>query len=94
MKHTVLVARVLLVLIVLFGIFLSVTSSLWWIPVLWIVSGILACTITKVWDVIDTGGGRKFFDQMIATMIVGSCAGLILLLIVATDRDNGNPSRP
>ena len=90
MNIRVLVARVMVVVIVFFGSFLTITSSLWWAPTFWAISGILACIICGVWEIFTNPFN---FDQMVATIIVGCLGGFILLLIMATEHEDEEVSR-
>lgn len=84
------IARVMVVAVVFFGSFLTITSSLWWAPAFWVISGILACIISGVWEIFTNPFD---LDQLIATVIVSCLGGFILLLIMATDHDNDKASR-
>jgi hypothetical protein len=90
MNIRVLVARILVAVIVFFGLKLAFTSSLWWAPVFWAISGILACIVSRVWDIFTNPFD---FDQMIATIIVGCLGGFILLLVMATEHEDDKVSR-
>jgi len=84
------IARVMVVIIVFFGLKLTFTDSFWWGLAFWAISGILACIISGVWEIFT----KPFdFDQMIATIIVGCLGGFILLLIMATDHENEKAGR-
>ena len=73
-KNKVRIARVMLGIILIVGSVLSITQSLWWIPISWFSAGITACLITFG------------FKQMIATFIVGLFCGPITLIIIARDK--------
>ncbi|TAK56952.1 hypothetical protein EPO17_03380 [Patescibacteria group bacterium] len=90
MNIRVLVARILVVVIVFFGLKLTFTSSLWWAPAFWAISGVLACIVSRVWDIFTNP-----FDlaQMIATIIVGCIGGFIFLLVMATEHEDDKVSR-
>ena len=90
MKIRVWVARVMVVIVLFFGGFLTITSSLWWALAFWAISGILACIISGVWKIFTNPFN---FDQMIATMIVGCFGGFILLLVMATEHEDNKVSR-
>ncbi len=92
MNIRVLVARILVVAIVFFGYCFYISNSLqWmllWVPALWVISGILACVISKVKEL------NPFdFTQMIATVIVGCLGGFILLIVMATEHEDDKVSR-
>lgn len=84
------VARVMVVAIVFFGLKLTFTSSFWWAPAFWAISGILACIVSRVWDIFTNPFD---FDQMVATFIVGCLGGFILLLVMATEHEDDKVSR-
>jgi hypothetical protein len=80
----------MIAVIVFFGLKLTFTSSLWWAPAFWAISGILACIISRVWDIFTD---PFHFTQMIATIIVGCLGGFILLLVMATEHEDDRVSR-
>ena len=93
MNIRVLVARVMIVAVVFFGFKLAPTGFWWillWLIALWAIGGILACIVSRVWEIFTNPFS---FDQMIATIIVGCLGGFILLLVMATEHEDDKASR-